>query len=81
MIESLEELKAIRDGAPDGSEYVSICGNAYAKFENGVFLQCVNGEWSGVVTGNIYSRSLSDINRIIELEEYAMSLEKRLGVE
>lgn len=81
MIESLEKLKAIRDGAPDGSEYVSICGNGYAKFENGKFLQYVNGEWVYIFTNVVYSRTLSDINRIIELEEYAMSLEKRLGVE
>ena len=65
--ETLEDLKAIVDNAPDGAEYVSICGSGYAKFENNVFLQWIHGKWVGMVTGNIYSRSLSDIERIIEL--------------
>ncbi len=69
MSESLEQLKVIRDGAPDGAEYVSICGNAYARFENNVFLQYVNGQWVNTRESIIYSRLLSDANRIIDLTE------------
>ena len=67
MSETLEELKAIVDNAPDGA--VSIFKNTYID-GNGRFYS--DGAWFGV-NGYIEikqpTRSLSDIKRIIELME------------
>lgn len=76
MSETLEELKAIVDNAPDGS--VSIFKNTYLD-GNGRFYS--DGAWFGV-NGYIEikhpTRSLSDIERIIELMEQVESLEEEL---
>ena len=69
MKESLEELKAIRDGAPDGATFISICNTSYAKFREGVFLQYCHGEWVTTGQHSIYSRTISDISARIELME------------
>lgn len=75
--ETLEELKAIRDNAPEGANQVEIHSsgnvNCYLRYaENGVFVW-YEGKW---IDGNKkllshcwFIRSLSDINRIIELME------------
>ena len=90
-METLEELKAIIAGKPEGSTHVERIisrGTVY-------FLKRVNRH--GVYTYDLYSndhgsyvdggdisgeiRSLSDIERIIELMEYSMRLETKLGIE
>ena len=83
MSESLGELKAIVDNAPDGAtHYDSLATWKYKNLDRGTFLM---PDGTGYKIDEFYPnetiRSLSDINLIIELEEYAMRLEKRLGVE
>lgn len=77
MIESLEQLKAIRDGAPDGANQVEIHSsgnvNCYIKYtENGIFVWHEK-KWFNAIKKELghcwFIRSLSDINRIIELLE------------
>ena len=64
MSESLEELKSIRDGTPVGAKFITVNGcysdgvhyyDGFSWLEHKFF---------------IAMRSLSDINRIIELEEW-----------
>lgn len=67
MSESLEELKAIRDGAPKGATHSNDVGE-YGMYSNGDYFS----RWTPSnmkPTTNCNWRSLSDINRIIELTE------------
>ena len=87
-METLEELKAIIKNAPK-------CGKATHIDDECQYLKCddeyhwnvwtslnfwvdVDGDEFGDFTG---IRSLSDIKLIIELQEYAMRLESKLGIE
>lgn len=83
MSESLEDLKAIIDNAPS-------CGTATHIDQKGAYIKdCFVGcQYYNSRVGDWFEfdrasrmRSLSDIKRIIELKEYAMSLETRLGIE
>lgn len=74
-METLEELKAIRDNAPDGADYITL-SNKYIQID-GVHCKVFNslGVWS-VPLCNVSDvfiddkpRSLSDIERIIEQQE------------
>jgi len=74
MSETLEDLKAIVDNAPDGATHYSSIEGVYYKFEcecwmwgpyGSVLFHFVQGD--DFVCENI--RSLSDIKRIIELME------------
>ena len=66
--ETLEELKAIVENAPDGAEGVSENTNAYVKRSDGNFYWWDGVRWEKLHC-HIGARSLSDIKRIIELME------------
>lgn len=70
MIESLEQLKAIRDNAPDDA---TLYDGEYFKFENDEYYRfasiCDIQDWYIDLEPSHDVRSLSDINRIIELTE------------
>jgi len=69
MSETLEELKAIVDNAPDGATHIDDDGD-YAKYGGmyDYFYSKGLREWISTDTVSI-DRSLSDIKRIIELTE------------
>ena len=77
MIETLEELKAIRDDAPDGATLVDIADDdeidyMYVVKENESgekILSCCNNDDAAIEYGDGNIRSLSDINARIELME------------
>lgn len=74
-METLDELKAIRDNAPEGANYAT---KHYYLMVEGLHCKIFNslGVWSAPVcnAADIFidekPRSLSDINRIIELMEW-----------
>jgi hypothetical protein len=71
-METLEELKAIIAGATEGAQSVLMaCNPIYTKLANGFwYAACKGQDWLQVTDKQIGSmRSLSDIERIIELEE------------
>ena len=90
-METLDQLKEIVKNSPDGSTHVERIISRGALY----FLKRVNRQ--GVYTYAFYSnehgsyidgvaisgeiRSLSDIKLIIELMEYSMRLETKLGIE
>ena len=67
MSETLEELKAIRDGAPYGT--VSIFGNTYMDGDGRFYSDGVWLDIDGYIEIKQPARSLSDIECIIELME------------
>ena len=67
MSETLEELKAIRDGAPYGT--ASIFGNTYIDGDGRFYSDGVWLDIDGCIEIKQQARSLSDIKRIIELVE------------
>jgi len=67
MSETLEELKAIRDGAPYGT--VSIFGNTYIDGDGRFYSDGVWLDIDGYIEIKQPARSLSDIECIIELME------------
>lgn len=72
--ETLDELKAILDNAPDGATHYSNCESAYYKFKCECWMFCCRGKTLfEFVQDDDYVcdelRSLSDIKRIIELME------------
>ena len=77
MIESLEQLKAIRDGAPEIATLVDIAEDGEIDYmyhvkenESGEkILSCSNNGDAAIEYSDGNIRSLSDINRIIELLE------------
>lgn len=77
MIESLDELKAIRDGAPKVTTIVDIDDDGdvsymYHSDDHPVgqrILDALNGEDAAIEYSDGNIRSLSDINRIIDLTE------------
>jgi len=82
-METLEELKAIRDNAPK-------CGTATHIEQKGTYIrdyfvgcQYYNSRLSAWFEFDRAARmrSISDIKRIIELMEYSVSLESKLGIE
>lgn len=79
-VETLEELKAIIAGAPEGAESISEHVNAYLKQHDGNYYWWDGDGWYNIHC-HVGARSLSDIERIIELTEYAMRLEEKLGIE
>lgn len=77
-MESLGELKAIFAGKPDGAQSVMmVCNPIYVKLENGFwYAACKGQEWLQVTDKQIGNmRSLSDIERIIELMEDEIRLD------
>lgn len=89
-METLEELKAIVDNAPDGSTHYDRKNyfTFVSEFDDGLYYshwrKWVNHKQSIVLyqsRGIDNIRSLSDIKRIIELMEYAMRLENKSGFE
>ena len=66
MSESLEELKAIIDNAPEGKTHVCV-ENGYQGYWNDDDCDCLAISGDGVYLSGM--RSLSDIKRIIELME------------
>lgn len=76
-METLEELKAIADNAPKGAKAVMmVCNPIYVKLENDLwYAACGDQEWVQVLDKQIgIMRSLSDIEKIIELEDDRSSL-------
>lgn len=78
-METLEDLKAIIAGKPEGAQSVMmVCNPIYTKLENRFwYAACKGQDWLQVTDkqiGNI--RSLSDIERIIELMECNNNLKK-----
>ena len=73
-METLEELKAIVDNAPDGATHIDDDGD-YAKYGGmyDYFYSKGLREWISTDTVSI-DRSLSDIKRIIELMEATQGL-------
>lgn len=68
-METLEELKAIIDNAPEGAQFFD---GRYFKFDGDYIQICINKdrEWFYIDANEIrLPRSLSDIKRIIELME------------
>lgn len=78
-METLEELKAIRDNAPEDATHFDEDGD-YIKI-SGNYLYCYNGiTWFEIdFCGSL--RSLSDINRIIELMEAVEALPDKINTE
>ena len=75
-METLEELKAIIEGKPNNAQSVMmVCNPIYAKLENGFwYAACKGQDWLQVTDKQIGNmRSLSDIERIIELMERVKS--------
>lgn len=68
MSETLEELKAIIAGKPEGAKSISEHANAYVKRHDGNFYWWDGSGWQKLHC-HIGTRSLSDIERIIELME------------
>lgn len=76
-METLEELKAIRDNAPEGA--ISIFGDTYLDANNRFYAAgCWFGS-SGYIEIKQPTRSLSDIKRIIELMELNQALQHKAG--
>lgn len=78
--ETLEQLKAIRDGAPEGAtHYDSLATWKYKNLDRGTFL---TPDGTGYKINDFYPnetiRSLTDINNIIELMERIESLEDEI---
>tara|TARA_R110001592_G_C13193009_1_gene753737 strand:- start:37958 stop:38233 length:276 start_codon:yes stop_codon:yes gene_type:complete len=79
--ESLEELKAIIDNAPEGATHLDDI-NTYWKVISEFDYYFHNGsQWDDSEPLENGTRSLSDIERIIELIEQVESLEERLQEE
>ena len=84
MSESLEDLKAIVDNAPDGATHYSVNQydfiEGYFKLHNCNCLCYYGGKgWVDIgedtsIDGNHYVRDISDIKRIIELMEHIKGL-------
>lgn len=71
-METLKDLKTIRDNAPEGAtEFTTRFGKyEYYKFSiHGCWYYFEGNNWVPIERPQIVSRSLSDINRIIELLE------------
>lgn len=73
-METLEELKAIIAGKPEGATHYSVSEQAYYKFKCECWMWCDKGKslFSFMQDDDEvcnYLRSLSDIERIIELME------------
>lgn len=86
-METLKELKAIRDNAPEGANQVEMHSsgniNCYIKYtEKGVFVWHEK-EWFNAIKKELghcwLIRSLSDINRIIELMEINEAMHKQVA--
>lgn len=90
MMETLDELKAIRDNAPDGATHIaqSKCSCRYLKhnvrrdfvYHDGRTF-CAFPSKSGFLKTCQSIRLISDIKHLVELTEYSMSLESKLGIE
>lgn len=82
MSETLEELKAIRDNAPESA---TLYDGEYFKFENDEYHRWSMifdiQDWNIDLEPSCEVRSLSDIERIIELMEKVESLEEELQEE
>lgn len=84
--ETLEELKAIVENAPEGANYVTLGGKQYIMID-GMHCKVFNclGVWSIPVCNasdiliDAKVRSLSDIKRIIELMESNSKLQNKSG--
>tara|TARA_R110002049_G_scaffold297332_1_gene486205 strand:+ start:1315 stop:1629 length:315 start_codon:yes stop_codon:yes gene_type:complete len=82
MSETLEELKAIVDNAPDGATIVDIEVDGFIDYlyvdkcaDHGKQIKSFhNGDDSAIEYSNGNIRSLSDIKRIIELMEHIKGL-------
>lgn len=68
-METLEELKAIRDNAPEGSTHIEV-GGYYIRSGDlfDFYFSRIHKDWVQLNI-SVTTRSLSDINRIIELME------------
>lgn len=76
-METLEELKAIVENAPEDAKAVMmVCNPIYAKLESNTwYAACKGQDWVQVLDKQIgIMRSLSDIEKIIELEDDRGSL-------
>lgn len=86
-METLEQLKAIRDNAPDGATHADAerCYVRFSQINRGRYVFVCTCDYIGWVGANsaLLSRSLSDINRIIELMEQIETIcnEEDEGVE
>lgn len=82
VMETLEQLKEIVKNAPDGA---TLYDGEYFKFENDEYCRwssiCDIQDWYTDLEPSCEVRSLSDIKLIIELMEYSMRLETKLGIE
>lgn len=77
-METLEELKAIRDNAPDGATHISEFVHCYVKLNVGYYFWWDGDAWYPL-DGPLLLRSLSDINRIIELMEINEAMHKQVA--
>ena len=84
-METLEELKAIIENAPDGSTHYDAegCYVRFSQINRGRYVFVCTCDYVGWIGANsaLLSRSLSDIKCRIELMEYSMRLESKLGIE
>jgi len=78
-METLEELKAIIENAPDDASSVDAEGY-YIKFSNGSYYCCASklDSWRRIEKSELLTtRSLSDIKRIVELMEINAETQKQ----
>lgn len=83
-METLEQLKEIVKNSPEKATHVDNLGSYLKQNKNRDWFTwtCKHGGHRVIYTSNLDNlRSLSDIKLIIELMEYSMSLESKLGIE
>ena len=84
-MESISDLKNIIDSAPEGATHYSVSEQAYYKFKCECWMWCDKGKslFSFMQDDDEvcnYLRSLSDIERIIELMEKVEQIEDDMAI-